>query len=191
MRYKNELKMTHWEDETRSLLESYLSSQSVPHGEIKNYMARLSSSNTTSLSRSAQELQIDEVEEGLEETSLEDQEGVLASQEVDRRKIANDVRTATLGENPKARREQIRSTLPDGFYIGLSGKRGVRTLHRLGACYLLLDVDYGLYIFAGTDMPLKTEFDVVCTLCAKKGLSCHNGSSESQVSSSTSDSELQ
>ena len=39
--------------------------------------------------------------------------------------------------------------------------------------------------------PLKTDFDVVSALCAEKGVSRPNESSDSQVSSSTSDAELQ
>ena len=74
---------------------------------------------------------------------------------------------------------------------GASGKRGVRTLHRLGACYPLPDVDYGRYTYSGTDIPLKSEFDVICTLCWKKVWSRPNESSGSQVSSSTSEGELQ
>ena len=134
---------------------------------------------------------MEEVEEVSEEPPIQDPEAAVASQKVDRRKIANDARTAVLGENPKARRERIRATLPDGFYICASGKRGVRTLHRLGACYLLPDVDYGRKTYSGTEMPLKTMFDAVCTLCAKKGVSRPNESSESQSFTSSSEAGLE
>ena len=60
----------------------------------------------------------------------------------------------------------------------------------LGACYLMPDVDYVRYPCAGTVMPLRSEFDVVCTLCARKGVRKPDESSESQVSSSTSEGEL-
>ena len=59
------------------------------------------------------------------------------------------VKTETLGENPRARRAAIRATLRQGYYVCLSGKRGIRTLHRLGACYALPDVDYLHYEFVG------------------------------------------
>ena len=88
-----------------------------------------------------------EVEEVLEETPTENPEEAEASQKVDRRKIENATHTAVLGEHPKARREQIRSTLPDGFYICESGKRGVKTLHKLGACFFF--AGRGLWRYAG------------------------------------------
>ena len=82
-------------------------------------------------------------------------------------------------------------SVPGEEHICASGKRGVRTLHRFGACHLLPDVDYGRYTYSGTDIPLKSEFDVICTLCSKKVVSRPNESSGSQVSSSTSEGELQ
>ena len=101
-----------------------MSGQAVPDNEIRKYLARLSAKDIPELHRSAQELQVDEAEELLEETPLDDQEDALVPRKIDSRKLANDASNATLGENPKARREEIRSTLPDGFYICASGKRG-------------------------------------------------------------------
>ena len=71
---------------------------------------------------------------------MQDPEAAVALQEVDRRKIANDARTAVLGENPKARREQIRATLPDGFYICASGKRGVRRMWIMAVIRILVRI---------------------------------------------------
>ena len=42
------------------------------------------------------------------------------------------VKTETLGDNPRLRRAAIRATLRPGHNIGSSGKRAIRTLHRLG-----------------------------------------------------------
>ena len=127
------------------------------------------------------------VEEELEEHPIADPEVADGIPRIDKRRTANDARTAILGEIPRAQREMIRSSLPEGFYICVSGKRSVRTLHQLGACYLLPDVDYARYSYSGTVMPLKSEFDVVCTLCSRKGVNKTNESSESQVSSSKSE----
>ena len=121
-------------DETKSQLGAYLSGLSVPSEEVNMYLTRLSPKNIPEIHRATQELQMFEVEEDLEEAPTEDPEEAEASPKVDRRKIENATRTAVKGENRKARREQIRSTLPDGFYICESGTRGVKTLHRLEHC---------------------------------------------------------
>ena len=163
------------EAETTAQLETYLSGRSVPDEVRRKYLERLSSKRSTEVLRNQQELAVEVVEEELEEHPIADPEVADGIPRIDKRRIANDARTAILGENPRAQREMIRSSLPEGFYICVSGKRSVRTLHQLGACYLLLDVDYARYSYAGTVMPLKSEFDVVCTA--------------SQVSSSTSEGE--
>ena len=77
------------------------------------------------------------------------------------------VKTETLGENPRARRAAIRSTLRQGYYVCSSGKRAIRTLHRLGACYALPDVDYLHYEFVGEVMPKPAHYDTICRLCAR------------------------
>ena len=68
------------------------------------------------------------------------------------------MRNSILGENPRWRREQIRAGLPDGFYICISGKRSVRTLHLLGRCYLLQDVDYWRYSYEGHSISAQSLF---------------------------------
>ena len=77
------------------------------------------------------------------------------------------VKTETLGDNPRSRRAAIRATLQPGYYICSSGKRAIRTLHRLGACYALPDVDYLHYVYAGERLPEATLYDTVCKLCAR------------------------
>ena len=73
-------------------------------------------------------------------------------------------RTELLGENPKEARARIQEDLPQGFYICLSGKRSIRTLHRLGSCYALPNIDYLWWSYAGVDMTRPADYDVVCTL---------------------------
>ena len=52
------------------------------------------------------------------------------SEKMDKRRKKN-----LLGLNPRQARESIRAGLAPGFYISVSGKRQIRTLHRLGDCY--------------------------------------------------------
>ena len=91
-----------------------------------------------------------------------------------------------LGLNPRQARENIRCSLAPGFYTCVSGKRRIRTLLRLGDCYNIPGVDYNDYVFQGAHMPVKSAFDTVCRLCAKKGFMA-GGSFDSATSSSTSE----
>ena len=59
-------------------------------------------------------------------------------------------RTQELGSDPRSRRQEIRSTHRSGFYVCLSGKKSIRTLHKLGKCCALPDVDYLRYEYMGT-----------------------------------------
>ena len=94
-------------------------------------------------------------------------------------------RTELLGDNPRERRAAIRSTLQPGYYIALSGKRHIRTLHKLGACYALPEVDYLQYSFVGTSTSANTEFDSVCKLCAKSSAAERENSDVPVTSSSS------
>ena len=44
-------------------------------------------------------------------------------------------RSAALGVNPVEKRKLMREPSPVGFYIAITGKRSIRTLHALGACF--------------------------------------------------------
>ena len=58
------------------------------------------------------------------------------------------LRSELLGGDPKESRARIRENFPQGFYICLSGKRSIRTVHRLGARYALPDIDiFALVLF--------------------------------------------
>ena len=77
-------------------------------------------------------------------------------------------------------------TFPQGFfYICPSGKRSIRTVHRLGACYALPDIDCLRWSYSGTNMPKSSEYDVVCTLCSRQGVASSTVSSGTESSSST------
>ena len=95
-------------------------------------------------------------------------------------------RTEILGSIPKERRAQIRDMLEPGFYLCRSGKKRIRTVHRLGDCLALPGVDYFDYDYLGLAMPKRTDYDVVCGLCSRKDAQhVRTGSSASQSSSST------
>ena len=51
-------------------------------------------------------------------------------------------RTELLGTNPRERRAEIRKSMELGFYISLSGKRKIKTLHLLGTCVMVPTIDY-------------------------------------------------
>ena len=95
-------------------------------------------------------------------------------------------RTEILGSNPKERRAQIRDMLEPGFYLCRSGKKRIRTVHRLGHCFALPGVDYFDYDYLGLSLPKRSGYDVVCGLCSKKDAQHVRAvSSASQSSSST------
>ena len=79
----------------------------------------------------------------------------------------NNERTAKLGTNPKEYRRQLRESLDQGFYVAVSSKKKIRTLHLLGECYLCsttrLSLSWGLVC------PVVTLFDQACKWCAKSG----------------------
>ena len=76
------------------------------------------------------------------------------------------IRTEKLGNDPRLNRSIIRESLTPGYFVCLSGKRKIRTLHKLGLCYALPDVDYLQYEFAGSSLPPISTYDSVCNLCA-------------------------
>ena len=95
------------------------------------------------------------------------------------------VRSQVLGDDPKRNRRLIRESYEPGYYICLSGKRKIRTLHKLGMCYALPNVDYLNFEFAGQSLPEVSAFDTVCKLCARQNILDVGVSEASQPSSST------
>ena len=78
-----------------------------------------------------------------------------------RRKGNAEARTATLGENPKEARAALRSQLEPGYFVCLSGKKKIKTLHQLGTCYLLPGVDYLDYSYHGVALPRISTHDCI------------------------------
>ena len=95
------------------------------------------------------------------------------------------LRSELLDENSKESRARIRESLPQGFYICLLGKRSIRTVHRLGACYALPDIDYLRWSYSGVSMPKSSEYDAIRTLCSRQGVASSTLTSGTESSSST------
>ena len=157
-------------------VEQYLSEQCVPQDSIVQCVSSL-----------RPQFSLREIPEPVELS--EDVEQVPAPIEVSTQisqiphpAVKRQRRTEILGSNPKERRAQIRDMLEPGFYLCRSGKKRIRTVHRLGDS----GVDYFDYDYLGLAMPKRTDYDVVCGLCSKKDAQqVRTGSSASQSSSST------
>ena len=80
------------------------------------------------------------------------------------------------------RRNAIRETLPEGYHIGVSAKRSVRTAHKLRACSMIPQVDYQDHSYSGLEMPGRSGFDVICKLYSKSKLVPNADSSGSDTS---------
>ena len=77
--------------------------------------------------------------------------------------------TAKLGSNPKEYRKHLRDSLDQGFYVAVSSKKKIRTLHLLGQCYLLPTLDYTTFSFLVPRLPSRSLSDQTCKWCAKSG----------------------
>ena len=108
---------------------------------------------------------------GQEELTIRNPEETEDVQRTSKRRKGNaEARTATLGENPKEARAALRSQLEPGYYVCLSGKKKIKTLHQLGKCYLLPGVDYLDYYYHGVALPRTSPSDCICRLCAREGV---------------------
>ena len=78
----------------------------------------------------------------------------------------NNERTARLGTHPRESRRQLQESLDQGFYVAVSSKKKIRTLHPLGECCLLPTLDYTTFSFLGPRLPSRSLYDqnlqVVC-----------------------------
>ena len=108
--------------------------------------------------------------EQLEQEDDDYEERVVAKAEARRKQQAWNVeRTEKLGAEPRGVRRKLRESMDQGFYVAVSSKKQVRTLHLLGACYMIPTMDYNVCTFQGTRMPSRRLFDQVCKWCAKSG----------------------
>ncbi len=58
---------------------------------------------------------------------------------------------------------------PQGYIISISGKKGVRRLHLMGACHRLPGLDYVDYEVAGDQCPSSDRYDDYCRHCWRGG----------------------
>ena len=173
------------ESETLEQYESFLAQQLVTEVEKKRCLNQLDCAHQKFQNvLPTPELLAPLQDHGPEEVLVPDEEDDHLACAPKKRKGNAELRTVTLGSNPRDAREQIRSQLQPGFYICLSGKRKIRTLHRLGSCYLLPGVDYLEYSFYGLSMPSNSLFDCICTLCSRQGV--QRGAADSSATASSS-----
>ena len=86
----------------------------------------------------------------------------------DKRRKQQSARTEIPGDNPRERRDWLRSQCPPGFYVCESNKRKFRVLHLLGACYNVPGVDHFVFEHKGLDMPNESAYDSICTLQSQR-----------------------
>ena len=134
--------------------------------------------------------QLPDLEEHQEVPYIEEDSGHVITEPKAKRKRGGhaQVRTQELGTDPRARRQEIRASLRPGFYVCYSGKKSIRTLHKLGMCYALPDVDYIRYEYMGTDFPAGA-YDVICKLCSRKNIANPDDGSDHAFTSSSTDGE--
>ena len=127
-----------------------------------------------------------------EQLLLEEQEHeqqLAAKAEIRKKQQAwNDERTAKLGPNPREYRRQLRESLDQGFYVAVSSKKKIRTLHLLGECYMLPTLDYTTFTFLGSQLPSRNLYDQTCKWCAKSGDTKHKSTASSDCGTATSSS---
>ena len=95
-------------------------------------------------------------------------------------------RAAALGDDPREQRRILRAGLDPGFYIAVSAKKGRRTLHKLGSCFMVPGIDYFRYSYVGPTQPASSRYDAICKSCTTlTKLQGRADSDESNSSSST------
>ena len=64
----------------------------------------------------------------------------------DKRRKGTTARTELLGSNPAERRSEIWQTMAPGFYVSLSGKGKIKTLHLMGTCLMVPNIDFHILV---------------------------------------------
>ena len=86
------------EGETRTQFESYLLGLSVPVETQNTYLEKLANKSRTICLRNAEELQLREVAEPVDEVLMDAPDDLAALRRIDKRKVANVTRTSILGK---------------------------------------------------------------------------------------------
>ena len=127
-----------------------------------------------------------------EEDEIEKELEAARKADVRKRQQAwNTDRTTKLGADPQEARRHLRESLQPGFYVAISSKKKVKTLHLLGSCYMIPGIDYPSFTYAGEKFPNKRTFHGVCKWCARDEGAQDPGdhSSDTVTSSSTEEAE--
>ena len=100
--------------------------------------------------------QLEQQEEGDEEVKAVPEPQLVLQERAERpekRKKQQNTRTEILGDNPRERRDWLRSQCQPGCCECESNKRKVRMVHLLGSCNNVPGVDYFIFEHIGLDMP--------------------------------------
>ena len=89
---------------------------------------------------------------------------------------------------PREFRRQLRESLDQGFYVAVSSKKKIRTLHLFGECNLLPTLDYTTLSFLGPRLPSRSLYDQTCKWCAKSGDMSQKSEGSSDCGTATSSS---
>ena len=182
------------EAETALALDDHMKSLQICEEERRNVLGVLQDWGHHTAQRADREFELErEQAEVIVEVPLID-EGLEPSEQPEeppkkKRGGQAAARTEKLGDDPRLNRSIIRASLAPGFYVCFSGKRNIRTLHKLGLCYALPEVDYIHYEYAGSTLPPVAAYDTVCKLCARKNILNADVSEGSVTSSSTEEEE--
>ena len=164
------------EEETLQDLSVFLETR-VSEEEKKRCLSLLGRRTCVSQPRETQTAREEQLEDLMqlpsEQLLLEEEEHeqrMVEKAEIRKKQQAeNDERTAKLGTNPKEYRKQLRESLDQGFYVAVSSKKKIRTLHLLGECYMLPMLHYTTFSFLGARLPSRNLYDQTCKWCAKSG----------------------
>ena len=177
------------EAETSLALDEHMKGLGLPEEQRKQWLNLFEQRERPRVGRPTEELEQEPVE-GIPEDEVPTQEAetevFLVPEPAQKKKRGGQasVRFQVLGDDGKQNRQLIRESYEPGYYICLSGKRKIRTLHKLGMCYALPNV-YLNFEFAGQSLPAVSAYDTVCKLCARQNILDVDFSEASQTSSST------
>ena len=174
------------EADTIDELDEFLTRQGVSEGERARTKKLLCSRSFVDTQRNVNTVPAGELDLSIE-VDAEDMELEAAAMKKklskEKQQAWNRERTEKLGSDPKEVRATLRAELEPGFHISTAGKKGTRTLRRLGQCYMIPGTRFS---YAGTILPSTSDFDMVCKWCSKSGsfVGDHNSSDTNTSSSS-------
>ena len=175
---------------------AYLRRQGMSEEIVAEYLRKLSTRNFAYLPRPVEEAPVEQVEklspveaqQRQEDEILREREAARKAEGRMKQQEWNTDRTLKLGSNPREAWKNLRESFQPGFYIAIGSKRSVKTLHLLGACYMIPGVDYPVYSYAGESFSSKRLFHGICKWCARaEGARAPTDHSSDTVTSSSTD----